>query len=53
MFQGKTIAITGAGGGFGRALVLSLLDRKADVYASDLTDDARETLETKAKDKPG
>ena len=52
-FRGKSVAITGGAGGIGRALVSTLLARGADVYASDLNEEALAPLAKIANDHPG
>ena len=53
MLRGKTIAITGAGGGIGQSLVLAFLKEQADVFASDLTLDHLIPLSAAAQDYSG
>lgn len=53
MLRGKTIAITGAGGGIGRSLVLAFLKEQADVFASDLSLDHLVPLSAPAQDYGG
>lgn len=49
--QGKVFLITGAGGGIGAEIVLSLLSRGAKVAAIDLKDESLEKLKEKVGDK--
>ena len=43
-FDGKTVVITGAGGGIGRALALKLAKARARVWALDLNETALAAL---------
>ncbi|MBN1321990.1 MAG: SDR family NAD(P)-dependent oxidoreductase [Thermoleophilia bacterium] len=45
-FSGKTVLLTGAGGGIGRAMALMLADEKADLALVDLDSDAVDETQT-------
>lgn len=50
--QNKTILVTGAGSGIGRAIVLALLEKGAVVAAADIHDVALTELKQQASEKP-
>ena len=50
-FEGKVVAVTGAGGGIGRQLVLQLLEKGASVAAIDINQDALNETLRQAGDK--
>lgn len=52
-FEGKTVIVTGAARGFGRAIALAFGQRKATVWACDILSDELEETRKMCEDLPG
>ena len=52
-FEGKTVIITGAARGFGRAIALAFAQRKATVWACDILSDELKETRKLCEDFPG
>lgn len=52
-FQGKTVIVTGAAHGFGRAIALAFVERKAAVWACDVLTDKLKETQNMCEDLPG